>query len=68
MLITLRGEELEIEYNLIGDYIPSSCTSVGEYPEIEIDAVYFGVCNIMPILRIEDLEEIKENIIDQLYG
>lgn len=68
MLITLRGEELEIEYNSIGDYIPSSCTSVGEYPEIEIDAVYFGVCNIMPILRIEDLEEIKENIIDQLYG
>lgn len=68
MLITLRGEELEIEYNSIGDYIPSTCTSVGEYPEIEIDAVYFGVCNIMPILRIEDLEEIKENIIDQLYG
>lgn len=68
MLITLRGEELEVEYNSIGDYIPSTCTSVGEYPEIEIDAVYFGVCNIMPILRIEDLEEIKEIIIDQLYG
>lgn len=68
MLITLRGEELEIEYNLIGDYIPSSCTSVGEYPEIEIDAIYFGVCNIMTILRIEDLEEIKEIIIDKLYG
>lgn len=68
MLITFRGEELEIEYNSIGDYIPSSCTSIGEYPEIELDAVYFGVCNIMPILRIEDLEEIKEIIIDQLYG
>jgi hypothetical protein len=68
MLITFRGEELEIEYNLIGDYIPTSCTSVGEYPEIELDAVYFGDCNIIPILRIEDLEEIKEIIIDQLYG
>lgn len=68
MLITLRGEELEIEYNLIGDYIPSTCTSVGEYPEIEIDAIYFGVCNIMPILIIEDIEEIKEIIIDKLYG
>ena len=67
MLITFRGEELEIEYNLIGDYIPSSCTSVGEYPEVEIDAVYFGVCNIMPILSIEELEEIKEIIIYQLY-
>ena len=67
MLITFRGEELEVEYNLIGDYIPSSCTSVGEYPEIEIDAIYFGVCNIMPILRIEDIEEIKEIIIYQLY-
>ena len=67
MLITFRDEELEIEYNSIGDYIPSSCTSVGEYPEIEIDAIYFGVCNIMPILRIEDIEEIKEIIIYQLY-
>jgi hypothetical protein len=67
MLITFRDEELEVEYNSIGDYIPSSCTSVGEYPEIEIDAIYFGVCNIMPILRIEDIEEIKEIIIYQLY-
>jgi hypothetical protein len=67
MLIRFRDEELEIEYNSIGDYIPSSCTSVGEYPEIEIDAIYFGVCNIMPILRIEDIEEIKEIIIYQLY-
>lgn len=68
MLIRFRDEELEIEYNSVGDYIPSSCTSVGEYPEIELDAVYFGDCNIIPILRIEDLEEIKEIIIDQLYG
>jgi hypothetical protein len=67
MLITFRGEELEVEYNSIGDYIPSSCTSVGEYPEVEIDAIYFGVCNIMPILNIEELEEIKEIIIYQLY-
>jgi hypothetical protein len=67
MLITFRDEELEIEYNSIGDYIPSSCTSVGEYPEIDIDAIYFGDCNIMPILRIEDIEEIKEIIIYQLY-
>jgi hypothetical protein len=67
MLIRFRDEELEVEYNLIGDYIPSSCTSVGEYPEIEIDAIYFGVCNIMPILNIEELEEIKEIIIYQLY-
>jgi hypothetical protein len=67
MLIRFRDEELEVEYNSIGDYIPSSCTSVGEYPEIELDAIYFGVCNIMPILNIEELEEIKEIIIDQLY-
>lgn len=67
MLIKFRDEELEIEYNKIGDYIPSSCTSVGEYPEIEIEAVYLGVCDIMRILRIEDLEEIKEIIIYQLY-
>jgi hypothetical protein len=67
MLIRFRDEELEIEYNLIGEYIPSSCTSVGEYPEIEIDAIYFGVCNIMPILIIEELEEIKEIIIYKLY-
>jgi hypothetical protein len=67
MLIRFRDEELEIEYNSIGDYIPSSCTSVGEYPEIEIDAIYFGDCNIMPILRIEDIEEIKEIIIYKLY-
>jgi hypothetical protein len=67
MLIRFRDEELEVEYNSIGDYIPSSCTSVGEYPEIEIDAIYFGVCNIKPILRIEDIEEIKEIIIYQLY-
>jgi DNA-binding Lrp family transcriptional regulator len=67
MLIRFRDEELEVEYNSIGDYIPSSCTSVGEYPEIELDAVYFGDCNIIPILRIEDIEEIKEIIIYQLY-
>ena len=67
MLIRFRDEELEIECRLIGEYIPSSCTSVGEYPEVEIDAIYFGVCNIMPILIIEDIEEIKEIIIDQLY-
>jgi DNA-binding Lrp family transcriptional regulator len=67
MLIRFRDEELEVDYNSIGDYIPSSCTSIGEYPEIEIDAIYFGDCNIMPILRIEDIEEIKEIIIYQLY-
>jgi hypothetical protein len=67
MLIRFRDEELEIECRLIGEYIPSSCTSVGEYPEIEIYAIYFGDCNIMPILRIEDIEEIKEIIIYKLY-
>jgi hypothetical protein len=67
-IIKYRGEEVDVEYNLYGTYIPATRENPEEYPDAIIDAVYYNSVNILPILSYEDQEEISETLIDYLYG
>lgn len=66
--IKYRDEEVEVKYNKIGEYIPATYDSQAEYPDFEIDAVYYKGVDILPILSYEDQEEIDELLTDYLYG
>ena len=66
--IKYRDEEIEVEYNLYGDYFAATSDSQEEYPDVIIDAVYYNEVNILPLLSYEDQEEISENLIEYLYG
>ena len=65
--IKYREEEVEVEYNLYGTYIPATRECPEEYPDFEIDAVYYNGVDILPILSYEDQEEIDELLADYLY-
>lgn len=66
--IKYRDEEIEVEYNLYGDYYAATNDNQEEYPDVIIDAVYYNEVNILPLLSYEDQEEISETLIDYLYG
>ena len=66
--IKYRDEEIEVEYNLYGDYFAATRDSQEEYPDVIIDAVYYNKVNILPLLNYEDQEEISETLIEYLYG
>lgn len=67
-IIKYREEEVEVEYNLYGTYIPATREYPEEYPDAIVEAVYYNGVNILPILSYEDQEEINETLIDYLYG
>ena len=67
-IIKYREEEVEVEYNLYGTYIPATREYPEEYPDAIVEAVYYNGVNILPILSYEDQEEISENLIEYLYG
>jgi hypothetical protein len=62
-----RGEEIEIEYNTVGDYVMATYDNPPEYPDTFIEAVYYGDVNILPILSERDQDEIYELLNDYLY-
>lgn len=67
MIVKFRGEEIEVEYNLVGDYIAPSYEDRGEYPEVYIEAVYYNDVDVIRILTDDDLEDITELILENLY-
>ena len=41
MHINYNGTEIEIEYEVSGDYYPTTLETPAEYPEVEITAIYY---------------------------
>jgi hypothetical protein len=66
--IIYRDEEVDVEYNLYGAYIPATYENPEEYPDVIITQVYYKEIDILPLLNYEDQEEISENLIEYLYG
>jgi hypothetical protein len=62
-----RSEEIEVEYNTVGTYVMATYDNPAEYPDFEIDAVYYNGVDILPILSYEDQEEINELLTEYLY-
>jgi hypothetical protein len=62
-----RGEDIEVEYNTVGHYVMATYDNPPEYPDIFIDAVYYGDVNILPILNENDQDEIYELLNEYLY-
>jgi hypothetical protein len=62
-----RGEEIEVEYSIEGEYIMATYDNPPEYPEHFIDAVNYGGVDILPILSESDQDDIYDLLIDYLY-
>ena len=67
-ILKYRFEEIEVEYNTVGDYVPATYEQPAEWPETIIDAVYYKDVDIYPILSESDLDEIYELLNEYLYG
>jgi hypothetical protein len=61
-----RGEEIEVEFSIYGEYIPQTRWQPAEYPEYNIEDVFYNGTSIFAILSENDLEEINENLIAEL--
>lgn len=59
MYINYNGTEIEIEYEVSGDYYPATLETPAEYPEVEITAIYYKDVDVLDLLEF-DLERIYE--------
>ena len=61
MHINYKGTEIEVEYEVSGDYYPATRYQPAEYPEVEITAIYYKDVDVLDLLEF-DLECIYELI------
>ena len=64
MIVKYRGEKLDVEYDVIGDYIPATYDSPAENPDIVITAINYKDVDIMPILNEEEIDLIYEEVFE----
>lgn len=62
MIVKYRGEEVDVEYDVICDYVPATYDSPAENPDIVITAINYKDVDIMPILNEEEIDLIYETI------
>ena len=65
MYINYNGTEIEIEYEVSGDYYPATLETPAEYPEVEITAIYYKEVDVLELLEF-DLERIYELVNEKL--
>ena len=65
MHINYNGTEIEIEYEVSGDYYPATLETPAEYPEVEITAIYYKEVDVLDLLEF-DLEYIYELVYDKI--
>lgn len=63
-----KGEEIDVEYDTVGDYVPATYDQPAEWPETIINAVYYNDVDIYSILHHEDLDYVYELLNEYLYG
>lgn len=64
MYINYNGTEIEIEYEVSGDYYPATLETPAEYPEVEITAIYYKDVDVLDLLEF-DLERIYELVYEK---
>lgn len=64
MIVKYRGEKLDIEYDVIGDYRMATYENPAEYPDIIITAINYKDVDIMPILSEEEIDLIYEEVFE----
>ena len=64
MHINYNGTEIEIEYEVSGDYYPATLETPAEYPEVEITAIYYKDVDVLDLLEF-DLERIYELVCEK---
>jgi len=64
MYINYNGTEIEIEYEVSGDYYPATLETPAEYPEVEITAIYYKDVDVLELLEF-DLERIYELVYEK---
>lgn len=65
MYINYNGTEIEIEYEVSGDYYPATLETPAEYPEVEITAIYYKDVDVLDLLEF-DLECIYGLVYEKL--
>jgi hypothetical protein len=64
MIVNFRGEELDVEYDLIGDYRMATYDHPAENPDIIITSINYKGVDIMPILSEEEIDLIYEQVFE----
>lgn len=62
MIVKYRGEEIDVEYDVIGDYRMATYENPAEHPDIVITAINYKDVDIMPILSEEEIDLIYEEV------
>lgn len=62
MIVKYKGEEIDVEYDVICDYIPGTWDSPAENPDIIITSINYKDVDIMPILSEEEIDLIYEEV------
>lgn len=58
---------LEIGYKTYGRYFPATRETPEEYPDVEIEEVFFEDVNIYEMLNEEQLDEITNILTEQIF-
>ena len=59
--------KLEIGYKTYGRYYPETRENPAEYPDVEIEEVFFEDVNIYEVLNEEQLDEITNILTEQIF-
>jgi hypothetical protein len=62
MRVEYNGEQLDVDYDVIGIHRNATYDSPVEYPEIVITAINYMGVDIMPILNGEQIDLIYEKV------
>lgn len=67
MNLKFRGEDIEVVYETYGQYFHATRETPEEYPDIYITEVLYKDVDIQPILTDDDMEEVYELLLENLY-
>lgn len=67
MVVSYRGEEVEVHYRSEGEYIPRSYECEGEYPDLIFDGVYYNDVDVLPLMSQSDVDELKDIMYNELF-
>jgi hypothetical protein len=67
MICKFRGQNVDVVADIYGDYTPESEYGERDYYGIDVCGVFYQEVDIMPLLNEEELDELKEQLVEQIY-
>lgn len=67
MVVSYRGEEVDVHFRLEGELILPKYECEGEYPDLIIEGVYYNDVDVLTLMSQSDVDELKDIMYNELF-